>query len=120
VGGNDLNGDSVKATVQKSIKILQDANDALYVDPDVQHYSRHMQHADLLSIYSREIEALRLLIYQLVQVCTRYGELLQGDIVKPVDLITLGEINNYLAAASWNITLLLDPESFRPPPDSAD
>jgi len=120
VGGNNPNGDSVKAAVQTSIKILQDANGALYVDPDAQHYSRHMQHADLLSIYSREIEALRLLIYQLVQVCTRYGELLQGDVVKPVDLITLGEINNYLAAASWNITLLLDPESFRPLPDQPD
>jgi len=120
MGGNDANGDAVKAAVQASIRILQDANGALYVDPDAQHYSRFTQPSDLLSIYSREIEALRRLTIHLVDICTRYAEILRGDAIKHVDRTILDEINRYLEAASWNFALMLDPASLTPPPDRKD
>jgi len=120
VGGNESNGDAVKAAVQTSIRILQDVNGCLYVDPDAQHYSRFEGSADLLSIYSREIEALRRLTIHLVSICTRYAEILQGDTIKRVDRVTLDEVNRYLEAASWNLTLMLDSESFTTLPDGTD
>jgi len=120
MGGLDGNGDRVKATVQASIRILQDANGALYVDPDAQHYSRNLGCSDLLSIYSREIEGLRRLTIHLVNVCNLYGECLRGSNLKHVDRVTLDEVNRYLEAASWNLTLMLDPQSFASLPDSKD
>jgi len=108
--GNNANGDAVKAAVQTSIRILEDANGALYVDPDSQHYSRFKGSPDLLSIYSREIEALRRLTIHLVNITTRYGEILRGDTIKRADRITLDEVNRYLEAASWNLSLMLDPQ----------
>jgi len=120
MGGLDGNGNQVKAAVQGSIRILQDANGCLYVDPDAQHYSEFTQPADILSIYSREIEALRRLTIHLVDLCARYAKILQGDNIKKVDRITLDEINRYLEAASWNMTLMLDPLSLTSLPNSKD
>jgi len=120
MGGNDSNGDQVKAAVQASIRILQDANGTLYIDPDAQHYSKFKGSADLLSIYSREIEALRRLTIHLVNICTRYAEILRGDTIKKVDRVTLDEVNRYLEAASWNLTLMLDSDSFTTLPDGTD
>lgn len=118
--GSDSNGGRVKAAVQASIRILQDANGCLYVDPDSQHYSKHMGKSDILSIYSREIEALRRLTIQLVSICTRYGDMLQSGTIERVDRITLDEVNRYLEAASWNLTLMLDPVALTTLPDSKD
>jgi len=117
MGGVDGNGDAVKAHVEASIRILQDANGCLYVDPDAQHYGDFRSGADILGVYSREIEALRRLTDQLVAVCTQYALIVSGRVLVKPDRITLDEINMYLEAASWNMTLLLDPESFSSLPD---
>ena len=120
MGGNDGNSGRVKAAVQASIRILQDANGCLYVDPDAQHYSKYLGNSDILSIYSREIEALRRLTIHLVSICTRYSEMLQGKTIERVDRITLDEVNRYLEAASWNLTLMLDPVSLSTLSDGKD
>lgn len=120
MGGLDGNGDLVKAAVQGTIRVLQDANGAIYIDPDAQHYSQFKGSADLLSIYSREIEALRRLTIHLVSICARYSEILQGKTIQRVDRITLDEVNRYLEAASWNLTLMLDPKSLTSLPDCKD
>ncbi len=117
VGGNDTNGGRVKDAVQRSLRILQDANGTIYIDPDAQHYSNFKGDADLLSIYSREIEALRRLTIQLVGICSMYGKVISGECPIGIDRITLDEVNMYLEAASWNLTLMLDRKLQIPAPD---
>ena len=120
MAGNEGNGDAVKAAVHTAVRILQDANGAIYVDPDAQHYSRFEGSADLLSIYSREIEALRRIVTLLMKMSFRLQEILAGKAKQPINQTDLNEVLHYLEAATWNTSLIFDPERGSTLPDSKD
>jgi len=117
MAGTDGNGDQVKGRVHSCLRILENIAGELYIDPDAQHYGDFRCGSDILGVYSREIEALRRLTDQLVRVCTQYALIVSGRVVVKPNRIILDEINMYLEAASWNMTLMLDPEGFSSSPD---
>lgn len=106
--GNDGNGDAVKAAVHTSIQILEDSNGCLYVDPDAQHYSRFKGSADILSIYSREIEALRRTVSLLMCICINQLELMPRNRFNGIYQRHFDRCNDYIKRASWELAHLSD------------
>jgi len=117
---NKPNGDSKRHRVQVAIRILQDATGNLYIDPDAQHYQDTGEMIDLLDIYSKEIQALRRIVELLMTMGIRMQEIFEGSNLKPVDLISLNEVQHYLEAATWCTSLIFDPERGSTLPDSKD
>ncbi|MBA7530950.1 hypothetical protein ES705_23161 [subsurface metagenome] len=103
--------DKVEAQLaNKTIRILEDQNGCLYINPDAQHIGEFKSSTDILRIYSREIQALREVVSLQMGVITN---LLKTKPSAPVG-VPLGEhfdkVINYLSNASWELSLVNDPK----------
>ncbi|MBA7585395.1 hypothetical protein ES708_27374 [subsurface metagenome] len=109
--------DKVEAQLaNKTIRILEDQNGCLYIDPDAQHIGEFKSSTDILRIYSREIQALRKVVSLLMGLITNQLELMPPE----PGGIALGEhyhkVIEYLQNASWELSLLTDPRLPKTPP----
>ncbi len=102
--------------IQRTLRILEDNHGALYIDPDVQHIDNYQDSTDLLRIYSREIQALRKVVSLLMGITTSLTELLRGTNAKYTLDGNYDKVWKYLENASWELTLINDPENPGPPP----
>ena len=101
--------DSEEALVLRDLRILEDQNGALYINPDAQHIGSVQSSTDILRIYSREIQALRKIIALLMGITTRQQEFMSGYNVKGVPRSIYVKVDKYLQNASWELSLLTDP-----------
>lgn len=104
-------GRSEASSAYNALRILEDANGALYVNPDVQHISTFRESSDLLSIYSREIQALRKVVSLLMGITLPlYNKLPTADYLGS-DLSDYKKVIEYLQNASWELALVNDPKN---------
>lgn len=98
------------------IRILEDQNGCLYINPDAQHIGMLRESSDILRIYSREIQALRKIASLQMGVITN----LLKQMPPGTEGTALGDHYNkvieYLQNASWELTLVNDPLFPIPPP----
>jgi len=101
--------DAEEARAQKTLRILEEQNGALYINPDAQHVGKFEDITDILRIYSREIQALRQIVALLMGITTRQQEFMSGYNVKGVPRSIYVKVDKYLQNASWELSLLTDP-----------
>ncbi len=105
-----------EALVQRDLRILEDQNGCLYINPDAQHIGSVQSSSDILRIYSREIQALRTIVALLMGITTRQQEILDGKTVKGAPPSIYVKVDKYLQNASWELSLLTDPRAGDSPP----
>ncbi|MBA7583135.1 hypothetical protein ES708_25075 [subsurface metagenome] len=98
-----------EALVQRDLRILEDQNGCLYINPDAQHIGSVQSSSDILRIYSREIQALRKVVTLLMSITTRQQELLDRDTAEGVPGDIYVKVDKYLQNASWELALVNDP-----------
>lgn len=108
------------ASLQRSLRILEDQNGCLYINPDAQHIGSMQSSTDILRIYSREIQALRKIVALLMGISTRQQTIMSGYNVKDVPRDIYVKVDMYLQHASWELSLLTDPRLPRTHPGCSD
>lgn len=104
-------GRSEASSAYNALRILEDANGALYVNPDVQHISTFRESSDLLSIYSREIQALREVVTLLMGISLDQLSKMQRCQFNGAQAEHFNKVKIYLQNASWELTLVNDPKN---------
>ncbi len=104
--------DKVEAQLaNKTIRILEDQNGCLYINPDAQHIGEFKSSTDILRIYSREIQALREVVSLQMGVITNQLSVMPPE-PNGYDLgVHYTKIINYLSNASWELSLVNDPKN---------
>ncbi len=112
--------DPETALAKRTLRILEDQNGCLYINPDAQHVGSMQSNTDILRIYSREIQALRKIVALLMGITTRQQEFMSGYKVKGVPRDVFVKVDRYLQNASWELSLLTDPRLPRTDPSCPD
>ena len=112
----ELTTENEQCLARRTIRILEDQNGCLYIDPDAQHIGSVHSSTDILRIYSREIQALRQVVSLQMGVITN----LLKQMPPGAEGTALGDHYNkvikYLQNASWELALVNDPLFPIPPP----
>ena len=97
------------ASLQRSLRILEDQNGCLYINPDAQHIGSTRSSSDILRIYSREIQALRKIVSLLMGIIVPAQEIPSSKATTTPYLTDYNKVIEYLENASWELALVNDP-----------